>query len=150
MGESTQSAAGNIFIGNLLLPVVVGVSIFVLGEIAKDFILKPLYDYKEWIGNTSHKLKFHANTIASSGVNQSLVDQARGDMRDLSCNLESRYMKILCSKPLSVVKFIPDRESIKQASKDLILLSNTAGKEGFEERNFKTIEKIKDNLKIIL
>lgn len=68
--------------------ILVGVTVFVLGQIIQNFFLKPIQDLKRVIGEISHKVKFHSNIITNSGVNEEMINKASGDMRDLSCQLE--------------------------------------------------------------
>ncbi len=124
--------------------VISGVSIFVLGQIIQVFVLKPLNDFKVVLGEISHKVKFHSNIITNSGMKERLVEWSSKDMRDLSCQLESKYLII----PFN--KWLPMRRHIREAAKLLILLSNTSGKKGYETKNDDTIRKLKRELKIIL
>ena len=102
------------------------------------------------LGEISHKVKFHSNVITNSGIKEEMVNWSAGDMRDLSCQLESKYLAVPFNNFLGSIKTIPKRSDIKEAVKYLILLSNATGKRGYETKNADTIEKLKKHLGIIL
>lgn len=130
--------------------VVAGVMVFVLGQIIQNFILRPMLDFKNTVAQISHKIKFHANIITNSGLKDEFIKWSTEDMRDLSSQLEARYLSIPFLDFFSKIKILPKRENIREAAKDLILLSNAGGKKGFEIKNAKVILRIKTNLKIVL
>ena len=75
------------------------------------------------LGEISHKVKFHSNVITNSGIKEEMVNWSAGDMRDLSCQLESKYLAVPFNNFLGSIKTIPKRSDIKEAVKYLILLS---------------------------
>lgn len=141
---------GNLLSNQTFLTIISGVSIFVLGQILKDFILKPLQDFYRTKADISHKLKFHANILTNSGLKKELMSIASGDMRDLSCNLEALYLIIPFRSLFSFLNIIPSRDEIKIAEEYLIALSNAGGERGWELKNAEAIDKVKKNLHIEL
>ncbi|MEK9178705.1 MAG: hypothetical protein AAB801_02910 [Patescibacteria group bacterium] len=139
-----------LFSDKTFLTIISGVTILVLGQGIQKFILQPIQDLRFWIGQISHKVKFHSNVLTNARLPKTLVTVARGDMRDLSCNLEARYLVIPFRKPLSFIGAIPKNEDIKEASQQLIFLSNAGGEEGGGVKNAEAIDKIKKSLKIEL
>lgn len=71
-------------------------------------------------------------------------------MRDLSCQLESRYVIIPFNKLFGFLGLIPEKVNIRKAAQDLIFLSNAGGKAGQIEKNYQAIEDLKICLKIEL
>ena|SRR5258708_22301857 len=127
-----------------------GVTVFVIGQIIQNFILKPIQDLKRVIGEISHKAKFHSNVITNSNLAEELVRWASGDMRDLSCQLESRYVIIPFNSFFGFIKLIPKKENIRDAAKYLIYLSNAGGRNGSITLNNDTLNKLKKCLNIEL
>lgn len=134
----------------IFLTIISGVSIYVLGQITQTFIMKPIQDLKIVLGEISHKVKFHSNVITNSGIKEQMINWSGGDMRDLSCQLESKYLIIPFNNFFGYLNIIPNRNDIREASKYLILLSNATGKKGFEIKNANTIDKLKKHLGMIL
>ena len=134
----------------IFFTVISGVLIFVIGQAVQTFILKPIHDFKIVLGEISHKVKFHLNVITNSGLREEMVRLSSGDMRDLSCQLESRYLAIPFNDFFGNIKVIPKRNNIKEAAEDLIQLSNASGKRGYEEKNANAVNNLKKNLKIVL
>jgi len=130
--------------------VISGLSIYVFGQIIQTFLLKPLNDFKVVLGEISHKLKFHANVITNSGMKEEVVRWSAGDMRDLSCQLESKYLAIPLDSFLSLLRIIPERKDIREAAKYLIILSNATGMQGYEVKNADAIDKLKKQKNIVL
>ena len=116
----------------IFLTVISGVLIFVIGQMIQSFILKPIHDFKIVLGDISHKVKFHLNVIANSVAREERVLLSSGDMRDLSCQLESKYLAIPFSDFFGNMNIIPKRDNIRKAAEDLIQLSNASGRKGFE------------------
>lgn len=134
----------------VFVTVISGVLIYVLGQIVQNFVLKPIQDFQAIKGEISHKVKYHANIVTNSGIKENLIERASTDMRDLSCQLESKYLLIPFSQVFSKFGFIPSRKNIKEATSMLILLSNAGGKQGNEIRNLDSVDKLKDALGISL
>lgn len=140
----------NLFNNQTFLTIISGVLIFVLGQVVKDFVLKPIQDFYRTIADISHKLKFHSNVLTNSNVRKDSVQIASGDMRDLSSNLEALYVVIPFKGLFSSFNIIPSRDNIKIAEKNLIFLSNAGGDRGLELKNADAIDKIKESLNIEL
>ncbi|MEX1997314.1 MAG: hypothetical protein WEA04_01380 [Candidatus Andersenbacteria bacterium] len=130
--------------------VLAGVLIFVLGQFVQNFILKPIQDFRVVLTMISHKVKFWANVITNSGLPPDMVSQARADMRDLSSNLESRYIVIPFKKILVYVGAIPSVEDVRIAGKKLIFLYNSGGEGRSVVQNSEAINELKKKLKLEL
>jgi len=130
--------------------ILAGTLVFVLGQIIQNFILKPIQDFRRTLLDISHKVKFHSNIITRSETRKDYIDWASGDMRDLSCNLESKYLLVPFNSVFSLLGILPRKEDINKASRLLMSLSNAGGKKGYEERNDKAIKRLKKVLQINL
>lgn len=134
----------------ILLTILSGTSVFIFGQIILISFIKPINDFKIVLGEISHKVKFHSNVITNSGIKEELIKWSSGDMRDLSCQLESKYLIIPWSTLFSSLKIIPNRTNIREAASHLIRLANASGQQGYEDKNGETINKLKKLLKIYL
>lgn len=132
----------------LFQSVVAGVSIYIVGQAIQNFVLKPLTDFKQVLLDISHKVKFHSNIITNSIAREDLIKWASGDMRDLSCNLESKYLMIPFNSLFVFFGLIPIKNKVYESSKLLISLSNAGGRSGSEIRNDQDIDKIKEYLNL--
>ena len=132
----------------ILLTIISGTLIFVLGQIIQNFILKPIQDFYTVKGEIYHKVIWHSNILTNSGIQEKLIDWASKDMRDLYCQLKTKYMMIPCKKFLSILNIIPNEEDIIRSSGILIRLSNAGGKQGFETKNYDSIDELKNIFKI--
>ncbi|MCL4397414.1 hypothetical protein M1403_00035 [Patescibacteria group bacterium] len=133
--------------GQTFWTIFAGVTVFSLGQIFQNFFLKPLQTFQNVKGEIIHKVKFHSNVITNSGLDKEHLSWASGDMRDLSCQLETSYLLVPFTSVLSRFSLIPPRIDIREAARILILLSNAGGMPGNEEKNAKSIDKLKKLLK---
>lgn len=131
-----------------IITLISGVLVFISGQIIQNFILKPIKDFYEVKGNICHKVKWHMNVLTNSGLKEELIVWASADMRDLSCQLETKYIQIPFKKKLSYFKIIPSEKNVKQANSILIFLSNNGGKQGEEIKNSDKIDELKLLLKL--
>lgn len=127
-----------------------GVSVFVLGQIVQNFVLKPLQDYFSVIGEISYKIKLYSNILVNSLFKEEDVEKACREMRDLSCRLESKYVLIRAIDILVLFGIVSDVKNVNAASASLIQLANAAGTKGEEDNNLVAIEKIKKGLNIFI
>lgn len=134
----------------VLYTIIAGVAIYVLGQIIQNFILKPLQDFNITKVDISHKIKFWSNVLNNPDVNREKTQQATLDMRDLSSNLESRYIIIPFKKSLSFLGLLPNQKNVREAAKQLIFLSNTSIQPGTHSDEHNAIEKIKQALNLVL
>lgn len=130
--------------------VISGVLIYILGQIVQNFILKPIQDFRIVLTAVSHKMKFRENILTTSVADLNVIQQACAEMRDLSSNIESRYIIIPFKKPLSVIRAIPSSENVRIAAQKLIFLSNAGGKSGSESKNHDAIELVREKLNLTL
>ncbi|MBI3256005.1 MAG: hypothetical protein HYZ63_03470 [Candidatus Andersenbacteria bacterium] len=139
------------FASDPVIPTVLaGVLIYVLGQVIQNFILKPIQDFRVILVAISHKLKFWCNVLTNFGLRPELHQQSRQDMRDLSSNLESRYVTIPFKRILAAIKAIPSPENVSLAAQKLIFLYNSGGEEGAGIQNHEAIEEIKQKLRLNL
>lgn len=134
----------------LLSTVLAGVLIYVLGRYVQNFILKPVQDFRVVLVQISHKVKFWTNVLTNGVLPYELVKPATADMRDLSSNLESKYVIIPFKKVLTYIRAIPPDENVRTAARHLIFLSNAGGDGKSVSRNSEAIDDLKKQLKLEL
>ncbi|PIP51928.1 hypothetical protein COX09_04400, partial [Candidatus Beckwithbacteria bacterium CG23_combo_of_CG06-09_8_20_14_all_47_9] len=104
----------------IFLTIISGTTIYVLGQLIQGLIIKPYLEYKDVIGKIDNKLKFHAHLIRSKMVSDSRVIEVYLDLRQLSCDLESSFKKLLITSDDQKMK-------VSKAAQSLIFLSNVTG-----------------------
>jgi len=130
--------------------VISGVSIYVLGQIIQNFVLKPLQDFKLVKIDISHRLKFNSNIYTNLIPEGDARNRASGDARDMSCNLESKYLAIPCRWFFTLSGVIPRSKNLADAAKRLIRLSNARDDAELLSKYGEDIEEIKKLLKLKL
>jgi hypothetical protein len=107
----------------------------VIAYFSKNFIFQPFIQYKKVVGRTRNRLKYYANVFGND-VKQKLQNEARKEVRQLSCDLEEAYYAIGWYKFLVWLHLLPLPSSIETAARDLIGLSNSTGaRVDFEKLN---------------
>lgn len=132
------------------LTIIVGVSLYVLGEIIKITYINPWQKFNQVIAKIDNELKYYAYLIANPGVKnqQSEIDYLKCSrrMRKLSCDIETSYKqlpKILKNKyPIS--KIIDSAQILMGISnglfhKETAVLHNHAVKKIRENLNITSI-----------
>ena len=123
--------------------VISGVLVYVFGQTIQNFILKPLQDFNAVKLDISHRLKFHSNIVTNSGLRDDITERARGDMRDMACNLESKYLMIPFRWVFTLIRIVPTKPNVRDATTRLIRLSNAGGDAGHEVANNDDVTQIK-------
>lgn len=109
--------------------VIVGVLVFIVGQILTSIWLKPLQQYKDLKKETVYKLTYYANLysnvidLADFSDDDNYANEfkvASDEMRKLSCSLKG------FAETISWFKFgIPSKKTINEAADLIILLSNS-------------------------
>lgn len=126
--------------------IISGITLLIISEYIKSFVLEPIKQYKGVVGKIDNKLKFYSNRITNSGLPDVLIREARESLRDLSCDLESVYKQI--PAPFAYIFRLPCRKQVSDAATKLIYLSNTAGEQGEELKNYEEMGKTRELLSI--
>lgn len=136
--------------GQIFWTVLSGVSVFVIGQIVQNFVLKSLQDYLVVKGEISYKIKLYANILVHSVSKKEDINRVCGEMRSLSCQLESKYVLIWPKDIFILLNAVPNVKSVSTAAISLIQLANVGGAKGEENSNLLAVEKIKKELNIFL
>ena len=128
-----------------------GVIVASAAYLLKNFVFDQILEYQKVKGKIRNRLKYYANVIYNSDLNEYLVQEARSEFRQLSCDLEEKYFTIFILIRLRFVRLLfalPSRKDIIEAASGLIYLSNSAGnKVGKIDYNEKARNQVEQILK---
>ena len=128
-----------------------GVIVASAAYLLKNFVFDQILEYQKVKGKIRNRLKYYANVIYNSDLNEYLVQEARSEFRQLSCDLEEKYFTIFILIRLRFVRLLfalPSRKDIIEAASGLIYLSNSAGdKVGKIDYNGKARNQVEQILK---
>lgn len=137
--------------------IISGVAVFLIGEVIVRFFLGPLHKLKEIKGEIASTLLFHANNygqeyaklediLGSEGGDEIVINeriasakQWNDDLSKASDETRAVAAKLICVaegipfyKRLSYLRIVPPKDSIVEAKKHLIGLSNSFSPGQFE------------------
>lgn len=128
-----------------------GVIVASAAYLLKNFVFDQILEYQKVKGKIRNRLKYYANVIYNSDLNEYLVQEAQSEFRQLSCDLEEKYFTIFILIRLRFVRLLfalPSRKDIIEAASGLIYLSNSAGdKVGKIDYNEKARNQVEQILK---
>jgi hypothetical protein len=128
-----------------------GVIVASAAYLLKNFVFDQILEYQKVKGKIRNRLKYYANVIYNSDLNEHLVQEARSEFRQLSCDLEEKYFTIFILIRLRFVRLLfalPSRKDVIEAASGLIYLSNSAGdKVGKIDYNEKARNQVEQILK---
>ncbi len=124
--------------------VISGVLVFVLGQILVRFVIEPVKELKEVLGEIQFVLIYHEQAIYTPSGNRAEEDAAQKVIRDLASKLRAKAEVIPRYSFFSRIfnGFLPPKKNIMDASRQLIGLSNSVKKEDRSEINHNRVEKI--------
>ncbi len=125
-----------------------GVLIFVVGQIIVRFLIDPIQEFKKTIGKISYELKFYANVYTAIDIAPETFWDLSKILRELASELEANYNAIPIRDLISFFSLIPSTNKLKEVSKLLITLSNSAGDKEYTIKNAESADKIRENLGI--
>jgi hypothetical protein len=129
--------------------VISGTMVFVFGQMLQRFILEPIQSYKKTVGRIDNKLKFYSNILTNTGFDNDFLAKITDIIRNLSCEIESKYKQIPFNWLFSKLKVIETKKDLAKVAQDLIFLSNAGGRNGSKiEKCDERIKEIRRLLKI--
>jgi len=106
--------------------VLAGVSVFVLGQMAIQFLIEPFRDYRDLVGRIAHATVFYQNVTDSPGLRSpATVDEGMKVMRGLAAELPQRAYAIPAYRFFATIRLLPKLADIQSASSSLIGYSNS-------------------------
>ena len=130
------------------LTVIVGVLVYVFGEITKIIFLSPFQKYRKTVAEIDNELKYYANILCNPGMRDKGGNLPKNylecseRLRRLSCKLEACYKQQLLRSDKSF-------EKISDSTFRLIRLSNALFHNETVLMNSDDIDRIRENLGII-
>ncbi len=130
-----------------------GIVVASLAYLVKNFVFDQILEYQRVKGRIRNRLRYYANVIYSTNLNEKFIQEVRSEFRQLSCDLEEKYFAIFIVARLKVVHWLfglPSKKDVIEAAKSLIYLSNSVGDRG-ENRESpiklqEEVDKVKDLL----
>jgi hypothetical protein len=135
-------------IWSIFATVLSGVLVFVLGQIVVRFVIDPIKEVKEVLGEIEFAMIYHAPAILTPVGDHKGEDEAAKAIRELASMLRAKVEVIplyACWSFLSM-RFLPQRENLMNASSHLIGMANSVKKPDRCERNDGRRNKIKQML----
>ncbi len=110
-----------------------GVIIYVVGQIISRFFIEPIHIQKKIIGEIDDVLGFYANVYCNPGIPQKeKINEASNRFRQLATLLKSKAYLIPWYNLFAKIRIVLKSDSIKEASEELIGLSNSMHRESIE------------------
>lgn len=114
-----------------LVTVIIGVSVYALGEVTVKFFIEPVNQLSETIGEVLDTLVYYANIYTNpfrAGEPTEMTD-ARGDaaksLRQKATLLMSKATRVRWYSFASFFEIIPTKQRVEDAHREMIFLSNS-------------------------
>ena len=133
--------------------ILAGVTVFVLGQVLLKMVIDPVQKLKATLGEIAHALVYFASAYGNPGmVPAERASEAYEKLRALSSQLASDLRVIPAFRVTRLVFFLPSRDQLVSAQRELIRLSNGVYSHGTDGamRNLKQSQKIADALGILV
>ncbi len=118
------------------LTILGGIFVLVAGQVVIRFLIEPLQEQCKVIGRIASDLVFYARFYANPGlVEKEFSDRTMEVLRRHASDLKAVNRMIPFYGLWALLGRNPTRNEVKQASKDLIFLSNATGDTGRSEWN---------------
>ena len=133
------------------LTVVGGVLIFVIGQIIEKFLIEPIHEQSNVIGEIADSLIFYADLYSNPGIGKpEEMDEASQALRRQASRLMARTHAIRCYWLMQLLRIVPKHKDILKARQNLIGLSNSIHRNdpGLSEVNDARRREIEESLRI--
>jgi hypothetical protein len=108
------------------ITLIVGSLSFVLSQIVTRFVFEPAGDLRKLIVEIDTKLTYHRAVLGSPpDIGDDRFREAKDEMRRLASALRSADRMIMCHEWVAALGWVPHKAEIREASSNLIGLSNT-------------------------
>jgi len=134
----------------IFLTIISGVTVFLIGQTVLKLFVEPWQVQRECMAKIAHHLLLYANVYSNPGIGTEEANrEASTETRKLASELIASCHRIPFYNALSKCGLFPKRESILEAQKNLIGLSNSTHS-GEPLHNASRSDKIKELLDIQL
>lgn len=109
-----------------ILTIAGGVIVYALGHLSVALIVEPIHRLRGLIGEIAYSLVFYASVYGNPGsVKPETMDEAGEMLRRQASELRARQHSIPFYSIWVVMKLVPGKKNIQEASAELIGLSNS-------------------------
>lgn len=130
------------------LTILIGVVVYVLGQIASKFFIDPVHELSQIIGKIGDTLIFYANIYTNTSTPEK-HKEANEVLRQQTCILKSKTQMVKWYKLFARLGFIPCKKDVNEAHSELIGLSNSTPTNSIDcIANFERRKKIENLLKL--
>ncbi|MGD0070286.1 MAG: hypothetical protein ABSB71_01840 [Candidatus Bathyarchaeia archaeon] len=118
-------------LGEAILTVIIGVTVYALGEVAVKFYIEPVNKLSDVIGEVLDSLVFYSNIYTNSArapiseEENKFRLEAQNTLRQKATLLSSRESRISLYSVASFFRAVPKKESMQDVYSGLIFLSNS-------------------------
>ena len=131
------------------LTVLGAIAVFVVGQVIAKFLLEPLDKLKAQIGGISDVLVFHANIYTNPGLSRKEdMDETSKVLHQRASLLRARAHASPGYRFFSLLRLVPQPKDVREASRNLIGLSNAVRVEGRGLENYELANKARRLLKL--
>ncbi len=130
-----------------------GIIVASLAYLLKNFVFDQRLEFQKVKGRIRNRLRYYANAIDSTSLNEKSIQEVRSEFRQLSCDLEEKYFAIFILVRLRVICWLfalPSKKNITEVSASLIYLSNSVGDEGENCESPANLKEEVDKIKSLL
>lgn len=145
IGILVMNSAGNEFYW--------GIIVASLAYLLKNFVFDQILEFQKVKGRIRNRLRYYANAIDSTSLNEKSIQEVWSEFRQLSCDLEEKYFAIFILVRLRVICWLfalPSKNNITEVSASLIYLSNSVGDEGENCESPANLKEEVDKIKSLL
>ena len=108
------------------LTVVGGVLVLVVGRIIEKFLIEPVHEQSNVIGEIADSLIFYANLYSNPGVGKpEEMDEASRALRQQASRLMARTHAVRCYWLMQLLRIVPKHRDTLRARENLMGLSNS-------------------------
>lgn len=133
----------------IALTALVGISVFIAGQVISKFFIEPIYEARKTIGTIADSLIYNAGWISNPGNADPNGERTKASdvLRQLSCKLLAETHAIPFYTLFSYLGFVPKRRAVMDSHKCLMFLSNSLF-QGEPDYNKEQVQKLKNLLKV--
>jgi hypothetical protein len=126
----------------IALTAVVGISVFIVGQIVMKWFIEPIQEQRRLIGEIAYALKFYKN-YDKDIIKPEQIREGRAKFRNLACDLDRSLCLIPLYPILDFFGIVRKRKQILDAGPQLIYISNSLGDGDFTKARNKIISCLK-------
>lgn len=119
----------------------------------KNFVFDQILEYQKAKGRVRNRLRYYADAIYSTNLNEKFIQEVQSEFRQLSCDLEEGYFAIFILVRLRIICWLfglPSKKDVIEAARSLIYLSNSVGDKSENREPSKKLKEEADKVNNLL